>query len=709
MSERETRAQLESNHLTDHKRTSSRIQAEKLECGMQAPLGATWIEEYPGYNFALYSRNATGVTLLLYESGDPYHPAYTYRFNYLRNKTGRVWHCWVDSKQAAGACYYAYRVEGPSDPDHGHRFDPEKILLDPFAREVYFPPDYSREACCRPGPNDGKAPLGVLPVHEEAFSWETPEATTPGEHDAVIYELHVKGFTARENSEVSEEVQGTFLGVIEKIPYLKELGVNAVELLPIQQFDPQEGNYWGYMTLHFFTPHQDYGCTDPRQEFRQMVQQLHRAGIKVILDVVYNHTSEGGENGPTYSLRGIDNLSYYLLEQNRRLYKDDSGCGNTLRCGHMAVRSLILSSLRFWVREMHVDGFRFDLASILTRSSDGSTSRDPVLIGEISMLASDWVCDLIAEAWDISSYQLGRGFPGLTWSQWNGRFRDDVRSFVKGDSGMVTAMMQRLYGSDDLFPDTLVDTCHPFQSVNFITAHDGFSLYDLVSFNQKHNQANGHQNTDGMDWNLSWNCGWEGDKGAQPEVLALRRQQVKNFCALLMLSNGTPMFLAGDEFMNTQGGNNNPYNQDNETTWLDWNLLDRNRDVFRFFCKMIAFRKSHHSIHRPRFWREDVRWFGTIGSPDFVPDSHSFAYFLSGASVGDDDLYVMINADWQDKEFRIQEGRAESWFRVVDTSLLSPQDILDPGEEPSLNSDQYLVRARSVVVLRRPLAIPANI
>ncbi|HET6370752.1 MAG TPA: glycogen-debranching protein, partial [Nitrospiria bacterium] len=377
-------------------------------------------------------------------------------------------------------------------------------------------------------------------------------------------------------------------------------------------------------------------------------------------------------------------------------------CGNTLKMQSPQVLQLIMDSLRYWVTEMHVDGFRFDLASIFTRNNDGSINlSDPPIIFEISADPLFANVRLIAEVWDVSSYQLGRSFPGITWLQWNGRYRDDVRAFVREDAGKVNALMSRLYGSDDLFPDLLPDAYHPYQSVNFITCHDGFSLYDLVSYNSKHNEANGHRNTDGTDYNLSWNCGWEGNEGVPKEVLELRRRQVKNFCALLLLSNGTPMFCAGDEFMNTQGGNNNPYNQDNETTWLNWDLLEKNRDVFRFFKEMIAFRKAHPSLSRSRFWREDVRWYGAGAEVDRSDESRSLAFYLRGGSENDDDLYVMINASANDLEFEIQECEDGEWRRVADTALPSPDDFSEPGAEPRLKARCYTVKGRSVVILLR--------
>jgi isoamylase len=458
------------------------------------------------------------------------------------------------------------------------------------------------------------------------------------------------------------------------------------------------------MTLNFFAPHESYSVGDAVQEFREMVKAFHAARIEVWLDVVYNHTCEAHESGPTYSLRGMDNSSYYLLHPDGS-YRNDTGCGNTTRCAHPVVRALILRSLRHWAEEMGVDGFRFDLASIFARDDFGNVhTGEPPVITEISDLGAQWDLRLIAEAWDIGTYMLGRSYPGLMWRQWNAEFRDDLRSFVKGDPGKVGGLMRRLYGSDDLFPDGPDDVYRPNQSINFITAHDGFCLYDLVAYNQKHNEANGHRNTDGTDYNLSWNCGWEGDDGMPDDVLALRFRQVKNFCCLLMLANGTPMFCAGDEFLNTQRGNNNPYNQDNEITWLDWERLDQNREVFRFFQRMIGLRKSRRAIARSRFWREDVRWYGTGTDVDMTHESRSLAFYLRGARFGEGDLYVMINSFWQPLQFHIQEGEAGEWSRILDTSLPSPDDICEPGGEMPVPSLSYKVSPRSVVVLGRRFA-----
>jgi isoamylase len=461
----------------------------------------------------------------------------------------------------------------------------------------------------------------------------------------------------------------------------------------VHQFDPQEGNYWGYMTLNFFAPHAGYASDGTAEsaigEFRRMVEALHEAGIEVFLDVVYNHTTEMGAEGPTYCFRGIDNSSYYALDpQDMSRYVNYSACGNDLRTAHPVVRRLVVDSLRYWARELGVDGFRFDLASIFARNDDGSLNlEDPPIISEISSDPDLADVRLIAEPWQGqlgSGYLMGRNFPGRTWRQWNDHFRDAARSFIKGDESLVPAIMTRLYGSTDLFPDDKVDALRPYQSVNYIDCHDGFDLCDLVSF------------TD--DGQRSWDCGHAGVAETPPEVAALRRRQVKNFCCLLMLSNGTPMFVAGDEFMNTQQGNSNPWNQDNDVTWLDWSLADANRDILRFFRMMIALRKAHPSIGRNIGWGSDIEWHGIGPTPDLAPASRSLAFRLRDPTPQKADLYVMINAYWQDLAFEIQAPGP--WRRVVDTALASPADIAEPAAAPPLADNRYTVAARSVVVLR---------
>jgi isoamylase len=671
--------------------------------GSPLPLGATWIEEEQAFNFAVYAEHAETISLLLYCADELVNPVLTFQFDYIRNKSGRIWHCRLPLKEMRGARYYGYSVSGQMVSEL-QTFDPQKILLDPYAQSVFFPPKFDRSVAMAPGPNSGKAPLGVLIGHDVAFNW-SGDVTIRPESDAIIYELHVRGFTKNPNSGVHPSRAGTYCGLVDKIPYLKELGITVVELMPVFQRDPLEGEYWGYMPLNFFSPHAQYASTrdDDGQhlEFKKMVKALHQAGIAVVLDVVYNHTCEGDHRGPIYSFKGFDGAGYYMASSEPgNPYANYSGTGNTLNFSQPHVRKMVMDSLRYWKNEMHIDGFRFDLASVFSRNTDGSLNwGDAPIFSEIAADPELGLLKLIAEPWDTGGYQLGRGFPGLTWLQWNARFRDDMRRFVKGDPGMIPDLMRRIYGSDDLFPDSRSDAYHAYQSVNYTDSHDGFTLHDLVSYNQKNNRQNGHQNQDGMNQNYSWNCGHEGPEGAPESVLALRRKQVKNFCCLLLLSNGIPMFRAGDEFLNTQFGNNNPYNQDNEISWLDWTLLRENQDVFRFFKSMIAFRKSHPSLCRSRFWREDISWYGTGPEVDLSAESRSLAFCLHGASQADDDIYVMINAYWEELQFQIQEGAPQDWLRIVDTALPAPEDFSECGLP--VQQLMYSVAPRSVVVLVR--------
>jgi isoamylase len=656
--------------------------------GAPSPLGVTWIESEQAYNFAIYSKNATAVNLLLYAEQDLVNPLQQVPFAFPDNKTGRIWHHRISAQAIGTAKYYAYRVNGPAVPLQGDRFDPEKILLDPYARGVFFPPAYSRDAAINAGSDAGRAPLGLLPDRASVPN-DIGDPPRHG-HDLVIYEMHVRGFTRRANSNVPVNQRGTFAGIIAKIPYLTALGITAIELLPVHQFEPQTDNYWGYMTLNFFSPHAQYASDGTAAgaitEFRSMVEQLHAAGIEVFLDVVYNHSAEMGAGGPTYSFRGLDNSTYYALSPVPDLsnYVNYSGCGNDLRATHPTVRRLVVDSLRYWMG-FGVDGFRFDLASIFARNDDGSLNLDdPPVITEINADPLLTNARLIAEPWDAGTdgYLMGRAFPGTTWRQWNDHFRDTVRSFIKSDPGLVPDLMTRLYGSTDLFYDTLADSYRRFQSINYVDCHDGLNLYDLVSYTN--------------DSQRSWNGGYEGNAAVPAEVMSLRRRQVKNFCCVLMLANGTPMFVAGDEFLHTQGGNSNSYDQDNETTWIDWALADANADILRFFQIMIAFRKAHPSLGRSVGWGVDVTWYGLQGVPDSSPSSRSLAFHLRGSAVKDQDIYAMINAHWQPLSFDLP---AIPWRRVVDTSLASPDDIVPDAAAPPVPAAPYELAARSIAVL----------
>jgi glycogen operon protein len=676
------------------------------EEGLPFPLGVKWLPTEQAYNFAVYSRHAQGVELLLFAERQFDEPAFVYRFDPLRNKSGSIWHCRIPVSATNDAKFYAYRIGG-AYLDGGaeeHAVAGDKLLLDPYARSVFFPPAFDRSAAIRPGSNMGKSLLGLLDECQCPFNW-SDDRHVRHEADLVIYEMHVRGFTRHASSGLPVEQRGTFEGVIAKIPYLAELGVTAVELMPVFQFDPQAGDYWGYMPLNFFAPHHAYSVSPDhcaqRSDFRRMVQALHAAGIEVILDVVFNHTCEGDVNGPTYSFKGIDNGTYYLLGENSsNPYLNFSGCGNTLRTSDGAVRRLIVDSLRYWATEMHVDGFRFDLASVFTRNTDGSINlQDPPIFAEIAGDPALADVRLIAEPWDAAgTFQLGRRFPGTLWMQWNARYRDTLQRFVRGDVGLVGDLMTRLYGSCDLFPDDPTDALRPTQSVNYITSHDGFALYDLVSYDRRHNEANGHGNADGAA-EFSGNCGVEGDEMVPTEVIRLRKLRIKNYFCLLMLSNGTPMFRMGDEFLQTQGGNNNPYNQDNETSWLNWRRLEEHRDIYRFFKEMIAFRKSRPSISRSRFWRDDVRWFGPDGPVDLSPSSQALTFHLSGKAENDDDLYVLINGSRESITFRLLRGSPEVWRKVIDTSAEAPCDIVGNDARRDAVLETVDVAPQSVTVL----------
>ena len=589
--------------------------------GTAYPPGSAWIDEDRAYNFNIYSRHAAAVTLLLYGADDLFNPLACIALNYLRNKSGRIWHCRVPQSQIGAARYYAYSIYGPSAPEPGDRFDPQKVLLDPYARRLFFPPGFNRRASCGPGSNAGKAPLAQLP-QSDPFDWGS-DSRVRHTSDTVIYEMHVRGFTRRDNSRVSLQARGTYAGVIEKIPYLKELGVTVVELLPVFQFDPDGDNYWGYMPMAFFVPHHGYLADSSdagMSEFRTMVKALHEAGIEVILDVVYNHTAEGSHLGPTLAFRGIDNIAYYRLRTEKpRFYLDFTGTGNTFNLLHPRTLQLVMDSLRYWVLEMHVDGFRFDLASALARDANGVNKfhaffeiihQDPVL-SQVK---------LIAEPWDVGEggYQVGN-FPVL-WAEWNGKYRDAIRSFWKGDEGRIGEVAYRLTSSPDLYNH---DGRRPYASINFVTCHDGFTLTDLVSYNEKHNEANGEKNHDGDNNNLSWNHGVEGPTD-DPKINALRERQRRNFVTTLFVSQGVPMFLGGDEFGRTQNGNNNAYCQDNEISWLNWERRDeKQKALFEFTRQLIQLRREHPVFRRPKFLQgrqirgskiKDVMWFNPGGN-----------------------------------------------------------------------------------------------
>ena len=691
--------------------------------GRPHPLGAT--PDAHGTNFVLFSQDATSVQLLLFESHDAPQPFKVISLDPDIHRNFYFWHCHVSD--VGPGTSYAFRVDGPADVHgQGHRFNPNKVLVDPYARGLTSSV-WDRVAACGPDDNVTTAMRGVV-VDLHAYDWEGDRPLNRPMHDTVIYEMHVRGFTQSPTSGVVQ--RGTFAGVIEKIPYLKSLGVTAVELLPVFEFDPAEiggtnpqtgqplSNYWGYSPVGFFAPHCRY-CMKPEEgacvhEFRDMVKALHRAGIEVILDVVFNHTGEGNHEGPTISFRGLDNGIYYHLEPyDRQYYTNISGCGNTFNCNHPVVDKFISESLLYWVRHTHVDGFRFDLASVLSRGENGEPMEDPPSLWHIEL--DDELADtkIIAEAWDAGGlYQVGY-FPGFRWAEWNGRYRDDIRRFVKGDKGLVGAVAARIAGSADLYQDK---GRLPINSVNFVTAHDGFTMNDLVTYNWKHNEGNGEGNRDGTDDNQSWNCGFEGET-EDPEVEGLRSRQVRNFLAILMLSQGVPMFVMGDEARRTQGGNNNAYCQDNEISWLDWSRTDRNADLVRFTAELIGFRKHHPNLRRTTYFRGhrnergllDLEWHGCrLGAPGWNdPESRVLAFTVAGfpgtehhEDLADDaDIHVMLNMDWEDLDFDIPHVEGRHWYRVIDTGAAAPDDILARGQERLVEGSTYRVGNRSIAVL----------
>jgi isoamylase len=679
--------------------------------GQPAPLGATLAER--GFNFSLFSRTATGVELLFFDREDDPKPSRVVTLDPVGNRTYHYWHTFVPGVKAGQI--YGYRVSGPNEPERGLRFDPSKILLDPYGRGIVTPGAYTPNAARRPGDNAPTAMKSVV-VDPSAYNWEgdtplhTPSART------VIYEMHVRGFTRNPNSGVKEHIRGTYAGLAEKIPYLRDLGITAVELLPVHAFDPfacPAGlvNYWGYQPVNYFSPQPWYSSRrdplGPVNEFRDMVKALHRAGIEVILDVVFNHTAEGNHDGPTLCYKGIDNPTYYILEEGGARYADYSGCGNTLNANNTVVRRMIVDSLRYWVTEMHVDGFRFDLASILSRDESGRPLPNPPVLWDIESDPALAGTKLIAEAWDASGlYQVG-SFVGDAWKEWNGRFRDDARDFFRGVPESVGRFADRLIGSHEVYGHKRREA---EQSVNFVTCHDGFSLNDLVSYNQKHNEANGEENRDGANDNRSWNCGAEGPTD-DPVVEALRNRQVKNFHAVTLLSIGLPMILMGDEVRRTQGGNNNLYCHDNETNWFDWSLLEKHSDVHRFVKLLLARRMLRDATHEQErvaltemIVKANKAWHGVrLHEPDWGPGSHSVVF---GAELKHARLifHLILNAYWEPLEFELPPASTDRpWRRWIDTTLESPADITEWLRAPTHPERIYRTGPRSIVMLYRSM------
>jgi isoamylase len=690
-----------------------------IRAGSPLPLGTH--ERGAGVNFAVFSRHASRVQLELFDHPEDALPARIIDLDSARNRTGDVWHVWVEG--IGPGQLYAYRVDGPYEPSEGYRFNFNKLLLDPFATAItrlppwdfasargYDPRTPEQDSALSKLDNSRSTPKCVF-VNEH-FKWAEDQPLRHPWSKTIIYETHVRGFTIHPKSGVDHP--GTYRGLVEKIPYLKTLGVTAVELMPVQEFNetsvtrrnPQTSqplrNYWGYDPVVFCAPKASYsssgGLGQQKLEFKEMVRAFHDAGIEVILDVVFNHTAEGDELGPTFCFRGMDNVIFYTLASDKRHYKDYTGTGNTINANHPVVRDLILTSLRYWTVEMHVDGFRFDLASVLDRDETGNLLANAPLLERIAEDPILRDVKIIAEAWDAAgAYEVG-SFSERRWAEWNGRYRDDVRRFWRGDDGMLGTFASRICGSADIYTKSGKG---PESSINFVTCHDGFTMNDLVSYCDKHNEANGENNHDGTDVNFSENYGAEG-KTKDVGIEVVRKGQIKNFLLTLLISRGVPMLLGGDEFRRTQAGNNNAYCQDNETSWYDWNFLEQHKEIFRFTCGMIAFRRAHPILSKEQFYTDDeIQWFSPQGgSPNWAdPQEKQFACLIHEDEQHA--LYLMFNAGSDAVDFRLPPLLSKAqWHLAVDTAREAPQDLFAEGEEPLWEDPQtYLLSPRSSVIL----------
>ena len=705
--------------------------ALKLQDGTPLNLGVTLSPA--GVNFSVYSKDAAKVSLVLFNSEADKQPAQIIELDEKRNKTGNIWHIFVEGLKAGAL--YLYKVEGPYNPTKGLRFNSHKYLFDPYAKafskgSVFR--SYNKQHSQGFAANAGGElkDLSDFPkcvVVDDSFDWEGDKPLNYPLEKTVIYETHLKGFTASASSNVEKEIAGTYKGFAQKIDYLKSLGITSVELLPVFEFDENENgncnpktgenlvNYWGYSTIGFFAPKASYAAdTTPGgavKEFKQLVKELHKNGIEVLLDVVYNHTAEGNEHGYTFEFRGLQNDVYYSLPQNdMQYYMNFSGCGNSVNCNHPVVWQFILDSLRYWVLNMHIDGFRFDLASILTRGQNGAPI-PPDMPSLTAAISADPVLaktKIIAEPWDCAGlYQLG-GFPAGNnnrWSEWNGRFRDDIRRFIRGDDNAATGAATRIAGSSDCYNHS---GRSPLASVNFITAHDGFTLNDLVSYNYKHNEENGEDNRDGSDDNLSWNHGFEG-KCTNPKIELLRTKKIKTALLYLFVSQGVPMLLGGDEMRRSQDGNNNAYCQDNALAWFDWTLAQKNEGLIRFTSKLIELRKAHSVFSRNEFFRDayekgevpEIAWYDMNAKvPDWSKMTRFLGFRLNGLDK-DNDFYIATNMDLYDLTINLPSLPAgKKWYRVADTCLESPDDILDCGKEELLTEQRrYVLVSNCSVIL----------
>ena len=685
--------------------------------GVPLPQGVSFHEDW--VNFSLFSRHAEQVSLLLFLPGQTKMWREIF-FDSELNRTGDIWHIQLWGLPAE--IEYGYRVVGPYDPvGSGHCFDNDLFLLDPYAKALSNGGTWGQKVTLKGGSASDRRFVRRGVVSHNDFDWGHDRPLNVPLRDSVIYELHVRGFTRHESSGVDHP--GTYQGLVEKIPYLKELGITAVELMPVYEFmeneelfvDPESGeflkNYWGYNPIAFFAPKAAYAATGQSngqvREFKEMVKAMHAAGIEVILDVVFNHTGEGDYKGQVFSFRGLDNTIYYILDKDHQ-YLNFSGCGNTVNCNHPLVRNFIMTCLRYWVIEMHVDGFRFDLASILGRSPTGEILMNPPMVEQIAedpVLANT---KIIAEAWDAAGvYQVGSFSTHRRWAEWNGRFRDDVRSFMCGHENSVAALATRIAGSSDLYRWS---SRTPYNSINFITSHDGFTLLDLVSYEKKHNWRNGEDNQDGDNHNISWNSGVEGptDKAA---INTLRRTRLGTMAVILMISQGVPMLAAGDEFGRTQGGNNNAWCQDNELSWINWQLAEENKGQLRFFKMLIALRRSHRIFRRCEFFEDEEHAAGITwqsrkaGEQDWSEENLCLAFQLHGDRVHgsksrDDDFFVMLNGSLAAKKFALPSQDPErSWRLLINSGAESPGDIVGEEEAEELSKRALWVGAMSAVVL----------
>ncbi|MFP4509201.1 MAG: glycogen debranching protein GlgX [Spirochaetaceae bacterium] len=704
----------------------------RVEPGRPAPLGASPVGG--AVQFAVVSRHADAMSLLLFEHADDTSPDVEIPFDRETNRIGDVWYCRVHGCHAGA--FYLYRASGPYDPESGQRFNARLGLLDPYARALtvsetigyslgYDPESPRRDL--EPARVDNLDDIPKCIVVDEQFDWQGDKPLRYPLQDCVIYEAHVRGLTQHPSSGV--EHPGTYKGVVEMIPRFRELGITSLELLPVHEFDPNENlrsnpetgeqlkNYWGYNTIAFFAPSTRY-ASDSRpgavvEEFRYMVRELHKAGIEIILDVVFNHTGEGNETGPTLSFRGLDNSLYYQLDDDRRFYRNYSGCGNTLNCNAPVLRNLILDCLRYWVVDMHIDGFRFDLASILGRDQHGALMENPPLLEQIAEDPILRDTKIIAEAWDAGgAYQVGR-FPGTRWAEWNDRYRDDVRRFWRGDPNLTGAFATRLSGSADLYR---ASGRKPFHSINFITSHDGFTLNDLVSYSRKHNEMNGEGGRDGHSLEHSYNYGAEGET-LVPAVARVRSRQVRNMLVTMFLSLGTPMLSAGDEMRRTQRGNNNAYCQDNEVSWIDHRLRSRHADLVRFVSELIRFRRSQPILLRDEFFNgydtsgstlADVSWLDAEGRPvEWQVADGCLCVLIDGTElevdgVASDDLFFVFNATTIERDVRMPAPNRR-WLRVLDTAADPPDDIFPAGSRPEFLGATCHVPARSTTVFVDPV------